>query len=110
MLVGHLFGCRLNMLFVSSSFFLRGCPGRNSSRAAIEAGASHRAVVDHSSVDVSVVDHGRIDVDYCGVIREVSAPPRAADESNSAITETVIHAPVEPNVRAPITGMKSINA
>src|ERR1700735_1908817 len=53
--------------------------------------------------------HG-VYVPTSGVIGEGSAAPFAANESHAAITESVVHAAVESDVRSPVAGMKSVNA
>src|SRR5579864_2116701 len=108
--VGSLFG---GCLHVRLSL-VRALPLRRyrsySAGAAIEAHVAHLALTDNGPVDVGVVDHCGVHVHHRRVIREMFAVPRSANESHSAITESIVHAAIETNVRSPVTGMKRIHS
>src|SRR5271167_2043664 len=77
--------------------------------AAVEAGPVDRRVVyDHRLVDVRVVNHGGVHVHYRGVIREASTAPFSAHEPHAAVSEPVVHAAIEADMRTPIPGMEHI--
>jgi len=97
------------VLFVRPGFLLRSRASLHSAMAAVEC---HMAVVvhDHRSVDVNVGDVHRIHTHHCGVVEERAATPFAAKKSYAAVTESVVNAAIESDVRSPIAGMPQIDA
>lgn len=59
---------------------------------------------------VGVVELVHVDVIHCAVVEEVAAIPVAAVVTRSEITEAVVDAVVEADLRAPISGMPDIHA
>jgi hypothetical protein len=76
------------------------------------AGAVERHVVDvvDDGPVVHVGDMNTTDVYGCAIIKERTAAPVTALESNTAITEPVIHAAVETDMRTPVAAVPGINA
>jgi hypothetical protein len=66
-------------------------------------------VVDDGPV-VHVGDMNTTDVHRRAVIKERTAAPVTALESNTAITEPVIHTAVETDMRTPVTAVPGIDA
>jgi hypothetical protein len=108
--VGPLFGCcfHVRLSLVRAFPLRRYCS--YSARTAVEADVAHLALTDDRPVHVSVVDYGCVHVHHRRVIREVLAAPCSANESHSAITESIVHAAIETNVWSPIAGMKRIHS
>jgi len=80
-------------------------------RAAVEARTIvDRRVVDHRIVDVRIVDHGPIHVDDCGVIRKAVANPAPSAKTDATVTESIVHAAIETDVRPPITSVEDEGA
>src|SRR5665213_105746 len=110
LLMQHLVRGRLEMLFARRHLVLWSCPGRYTSRA-IEACAIHdRGVVDNRAVHINVADDSGVDVDYRCVIAEGVPRPDTSEEADSSVTEAVIDAPIEADVRSPVSRMPCINA
>ena len=108
----HLRLSRLYMPFVRVAAFLRCRLRGNAVRTAIEAGAvvHDRRVVDVRVAHVGVVNHRRVHVHHRGVVSEHAAAPLAAAESDSAISEAVIHAAIEAHMRTPVSRVPCINS
>jgi hypothetical protein len=84
----------------------------NSIRAAVEAAVSvvdDRRVGDDGCIHVGRVNHGRVHGYYCRVVSEGATAPLATGEAASAVTESVVHAPVEADLRPPIAGIEDVN-
>src|SRR5260370_36660017 len=106
----NLSGGRCHMLFAARGR-LRGSRRGGDSVRAVEAGPVHGCVVvDYGLVDIRVIDDGRVHVGDCGVIAEMLAHPHSATESDTGISEPIIHAAVEADVRAPVSGVPSVVA
>src|SRR5579859_6731284 len=98
------------MLLAHRGLFLRS-RARRDAALAVEAGAvHHRRVVDHGAVDVDVAHYGLVHAHNCGVIGKCAASPFAADEADAAVTEAVVNAAVESNVRAPVARVPDVKA
>src|ERR1700732_1287699 len=98
------------MLLVHRGLFLRS-RARRDAAGAVEAGAVHHGrVVDHGAVDVDVAHHGLVHVHDCGVVGKGAASPLAADEADAAVTEAVVNAAVESDVRTPVAGVPYVKA
>ena len=83
----------------------------NPACAAIEARpVVDRRAVNHRIVDVRIVDHGPVHIDDCGVIRKAVADPAPSAKTDATITESIVHAAIEANVRPPVPSMKDICA
>ncbi len=91
----------LHMRFARGRAFLRRRRCRGTARSAVKARTANVRVVDHRLVDVGVVNHGGVHIGDRRVIRETSAAPFSAAKSDSAVSESIIHAAVEAHVRAP---------
>ena len=108
--VGQLLGRGVDVLFVLRGAFLGRRYSSGAARTAIEAGAHADVFVDHSAIDERVVNDRGVYVDDRGVVGETPAAPFTAHETHAAIAESVIHAAVETDVRAPVAGMPAVNA
>ena len=98
------------MLFVCRGAFLRCRHGRGAAGAAIEAGAHADVFMDHGAINESVVHDRGVYVDDRGVVREMPAAPFTTHKTHAVVTESVIHAAIETDVRSPVTGMPAVNA
>jgi hypothetical protein len=84
----------------------------NSIWPTVEAGVSvvdDRRVVDDGCIHICRPNHGRVHGYYCCVISEGAASPLTAGEASSTITESIVHAPVEADLRPPIAAMENVN-
>jgi hypothetical protein len=95
------------MPLMHESFIITRGTSVDSARAAVKSYPRslvdyHRAVIDMNVCDSDVVD--------AAVVIEVSAVPVTTLVAFAKITETIINAAVEANVRPPITGMPKIGA
>ena len=102
-----LHGCAGNMVVAHRRLLLRTRPGLYPARSAIEARTA-RPVVDHRPVDISIMYNGGIDPGDSRIVPEMTAIPAAADIPDTAIAETIVDAPIEAYMRAPIAGMPAI--
>src|SRR5277367_4240743 len=66
--------------------------------------------MNYGAINESIVDDRAVHIEHRGVICETPAAPFSADEADAAVTESVIHAAVEPDVRSPVTAMPAVNA
>lgn len=73
--------------------------------ATVEARTICRGVADHGAIDVGVAYHDRVHMHHRCVVAEMAAFPPPADKAHSEVSETVIHATVESNMRTPIARM-----
>src|ERR1700722_13787114 len=101
---------RRDMLLLPRRSFLRARRGRDTAGAAVITHLVDRHVVVDDSLVVRVVDNGRIDVVDGGVVRKVTAGPTSTGKAHPDVTEAVVHAAVESDMRSPIAGMKTIDA
>src|SRR5579871_1855247 len=84
--------------------------GHDTAAAAVEAHSVHHDVV-YDGLVVGVVDHDRgIDIGHGAVVRKLTTDPTAARKADTDVTEAVIDAAVEADMRAPIPGMKYIRS
>jgi len=84
----------------------------NSIRPAIETGVrvvDDRRVGDDGCIHIGSVNDRRVHGYDCCVVSEGAATPLTASEAASAITESVVHASVEADLRPPIAGMEYVN-
>src|SRR5271156_1176844 len=98
--------CR-SVRFMGVRHLLRSRPNRDSALAAIERNVGS-IVDDDRAVHVDVRDGGGIYVHHGGVVKELSAAPFAAIKSVAAVTEAIVNAAVESNLRSPVTGIPGI--
>jgi hypothetical protein len=97
-----------NMALVFGEAFLAVGLGMNSSRPAVEADMVVDVLIDDGLV-VDVVNHGDVDVCDGAVVKVISAAPVAAHETYARVSETIVNAAVEADVRSPITAMPNID-
>src|SRR5271165_328567 len=113
-LAGGMFMLRLrryrrNVSLVGIGFLF----GRRTSRhAALAAVECHVRIVihDHGAIHVDVADYGRIHIHDSGVVEESPAAPLAAVESVAAVTEAIVNATVEADMRSPVAGIPDVGA
>src|SRR5580704_16140371 len=65
-------------------------------------GIENRVSFHNRAVHISVSDHCGVHPHYGCVVGEPSVPPFAADESDTHVTESVVHATVVADVCSPI--------
>lgn len=108
--VGHL---RIDRPHASFSFrcLLLGRRTRcNSTVAAVIAHAVYRDIVDDRFVDVDIANHRGVHATDCGVVIKIISAPVAALVSGAIVSKTIVHAAVEANLRAPISGVPQVAA
>jgi hypothetical protein len=91
------------------SHLMTGLSGLDTIVTTIEAHAVHGDVVDHRSV-VDIRDMNGADVDDRSIIEIIVAAPVAALETDTAISEAVVHTAVKPNMRPPIATVPDVDA
>src|SRR6516162_2676343 len=99
-------GC--HALLLGRHALLGGRCGRDAAGAAVVAHTSDVDVVDDRLV-VGVMHHGDVDVGDRLVIGKGVSDPAAAGETHSAVSEAVIDAAVEADVRAPVAGVEHVH-
>src|SRR5579872_7309426 len=67
-----------------------------------------RGLLDDRAVLVHIGDMDAAKVRHCAVVGEHSAAPLAAGEADAAEAEAVVHATVEPNMRAPLAAVPAV--
>ena len=98
----------LEVMFVIPSLLFVSGTSADSAMAAVKANASNRDVVDHGAVvEVTIADVNVVDGT---VVVEVMTSPVATGIAGAHVTESVIHAAVETDVRSPVTGMPEVGA
>ena len=101
--------CRRHVMLLGRSTFLRGRRGLRAIGATVETDAGR--VVDDDGLVIDVGDvHFRADVDDGLVVEERTATPLATFKSHAAISEAVVHAAVEADVRTPIAIIENVYA
>jgi hypothetical protein len=103
---------RWNVRLAGKGLLLRRRFRGNSIRPAVEAGVSvvdDRRVVDDRCIHVCRPNHGRVHGYCCCVVSEDAAAPLTAGEAAPTITESIVHAPVEADLRPPIAGIEDVN-
>jgi hypothetical protein len=94
--------------FVAPPLFASIGASHDSASAAVVAHAVHGYVVDHSLViDVNIGDVYVVDA---AVVEKVSSVPIAASVAGAEISEAVVNAAVEANVRTPVTGVPKVES
>src|SRR3984893_10035627 len=101
---------RLEVLFSCGPLLLGCLACANAAIAAVIADACRRVVVVGDSGVIGVVNDRHIDVIYSTVVRETAMVPAPAEIANSDVTESIIHAAIEADVRSPITSVPVIAA
>jgi len=98
-------GC-LSMSLSHGDPLLRSWSSRNATRT-IEAGStvSYRMV---SAIDIGVTNDSPINICNRSIIVEGPTFPAATVVSDTAVAETVVYAPIKPNIRSPVTGMPDV--
>ena len=112
LLVLLLGGRRLQMRLGREGLLLRRRPCGDAVRPPIETGVSvvdDGRIVDNRVVDVGVADDRSIHVHRRSVVSELSPAPFAAGEPASAVSEPVVHAAVEADLRSPVAAMEEIS-
>lgn len=85
-------------------FFFVGRTSHNATRA-IET--HPRVIHDYgTAVNISHIHH--VDVEHGAVVEECAASPFPASETNSGVTEAVVNASVETNVRSPVSSVPTV--
>jgi hypothetical protein len=93
-----------------TSSHLRLCrPCLNASTAAVVADAGYIVVHNYGAVDVGIVNDRCVYIDHGGVIAEHASGPASAVEANAAVSEPVVHAAIEANLRPPIPGVPCVD-
>jgi hypothetical protein len=103
---------RWNVRLAGEGLLLRRRFRGNSIRPTVEAGVSvvdDRRVVDDGCIHICRPNHGRVHGYYCCVVSEGATAPLTAGEAPSTITESIVHAPVEADLRPPIAGIEDVN-
>ncbi|CAB3889865.1 hypothetical protein LMG3412_03694 [Achromobacter deleyi] len=98
------------MLFVARRDFARIGLALDAGRPAVVADAAVVDVVDHHRVVVDVGDARDVHVGHGAVVEEAVVVPVAAHKADADIAETVVHAAIEADVRAPVAAMPEIDA
>lgn len=88
-------------------FLSCGRPGPNAAVASVVADPVNRNVVDHPGV-VGIVNVSDIHMVHRAVVIELPVAPIPAVIAVAGIAITVIDTAVEPDLRAPVTGMPDI--
>src|SRR5260370_31198362 len=102
---------RPNVRLTSGGHLCTRRPLGDSAWATVEAGPVYRPVVyDHSFVDVRIVNHSGVHVHYRGVVREASTAPFSTHEPGAVVSESVVHAAIEADMRTPIPRMEHLRA
>src|SRR5208282_1776769 len=104
LLMLRLSGSRRNMRLTGEGCLLRRRFRGNSIRSAVEAGVSvvdDRRVVDDGCIHIGRPNHGRVHGYYCRVVSEGAAAPLTPGKAASTITESIVHAAVEADLRPP---------
>src|ERR1700757_1339433 len=98
------------MLLAHGGLFLRSRARRDAALAVEARAVHHSRVVDYGAVDVDIADHGLVHAYDCGVVGKYAASPFAADEADAAVTEAVVNAAVESDVRSPVARVPDVKA
>jgi len=88
--------------------FLRGCRTRGDAAAA--AVVADVRVVDHDIPLINVVYDRDVYIVDTAVIEKIAAAPVAAGVADAGITETVVDAAVEADLRSPVAGVPDVGA
>src|SRR5579863_2162415 len=99
--------CRRDVSLVSVRLLLWCGPSVDSAIAAVVTNPVRSVAGINDSCVVDVMDLGHVDIRHRSVVEEVSAIPASADEPVPKITEPVVNASVEPNLRPPISVVKN---
>ena len=96
---------RTHATFSERCFFL--CAGARIDAAlpAVVADSVHGDVVDDGLVDVDISDDGGVNAADSSVVVEAVSAPVAAFITSAVVAEAIVHAAVEADVRAPVSGM-----
>jgi len=108
LLVAELIGRGLEVLLVEGRSLLFRLNCTDTAVAAVEADAV--VVVHDDGLGVDVVNVDDVDVVHAAVVGEDTMIPTAALIADAAVTEAVVDAAVEADVRAPVTGVKDVCA
>ena len=103
---------RRQMTLAGEGLLLR-CRFRgNSIRTAVEARVGvvdDSRIVDDRRIDVGRPNHGGVHAHCRCVVSEDSTAPLTAGKATSAITESIVHAPIEADLCPPIAGVEDIH-
>jgi hypothetical protein len=108
LLMLHLSRDRSAVRFVSPGLLL-GRRTRGHSAASAVEGNVRAIVYDHRPV-IDIGDVGDIHIGHRAVVEESAAAPFTAGETFAEVSETVINAAIESDVRTPIAGIPKIDA
>ncbi len=98
-----------DVMLMLRGHLVSGRSGLDTTVATIEAHAIHGDVVDYRSI-VDIRHMNGADVGDRPVIEIIVTAPVATLKTDTAISEAVVHAAVEPNMRSPIAAVPEINA
>src|ERR1700722_9743541 len=92
-----------------SRFLFRRRSRTDPTGAAIITDAVDSSVPDYRAVDIRIVNNGGIDIRHRRIIPESTTNPTTTGISGTEIPATVVDAAIEPNMRAPVSGIPGIN-
>src|SRR5271168_872727 len=99
-----------DMMLVRSSPLRRVWLGNYSACPAVEADAIYGLGMHDRPIHIRRVNHRRIYVHHGCVVREDSAIPAPADESNSTVPKSIVNAAIETDMRSPIPAVPQVPA
>src|ERR1700733_11793308 len=103
----NLTGSRLEMVFAGETLFIGARSAVDTARPAVERDMviiDDRVLLHHGPVLVDVGHVNGTEI-CCGtVVGENATAPLTAEESNAAVSETIVHTAIEADVRPPIAG------
>jgi hypothetical protein len=89
---------------------LRGRTRRNAAVTPVVADMVHGGVVHDDCLVVDVRNVGNVHVGHAAVVIEVASAPLATVETFTGISEAVVNAAVEADVRAPVAAVEKVEA
>src|SRR5271155_2221 len=101
---------RAHATFSERCLFLRVCARIDATPSAVVADAIDGDVVDDGLVDVDIADDGGVYAADRSVVVEAVSAPVAAFITSAVVAEAVVHAAVEADMRAPVSGVPEVAA
>lgn len=110
LLVKLLSSCRLQMMFIHSSLFLRSRPCRYAIMATIKAYTIiyYRVSLYYRPVNVSIMNKSPVNIYYRSIITEMVTVPASTGKPNAEKSAAVIYTSVKTYMPTPIAGMKAV--
>ena len=93
--------------FTRGRFFRCRGTGSDSAFAAVECDVGF-VVHNNRPVHVHVGDIDGVYANYCGVVKERTAAPFAANEANSSVTEAIVDSTIETDGRTPVARILAV--